>query len=399
MVSRLRGQGPKTFISYAFGNSLALRLARQLTAEGFQVALPDDTFLLGQPSLRSALESYIRDAEVVVPVLDRKANRSQWVQRELEAAVKYQRLVLPVVQDRETLPGLVKDIPYLTERNIDALIPAALSKFALLPLDPAKPYQLLEGGLRKYLTSETEYVRVILDSDNLTGQLAKDTAATAEQANLKQPDLRRIIEQQVLTSIEHAVRMMDQAQLILPQFRTALEAVLVRWGAEGAERANWSSRVFQRLTRLLVGLNLLNIGETLPPTMFPGYWRGGGEAVGKALAETRNEGLSYCPQDKMEQWVLTLRSADGRYGWFEVVFESSKGNHFRGYFPDRGDLREMAQRYHARPEEYIDSYWWADFGLPQLLTRAARLAARFSDSRYLESIVWTLADYESSGVP
>lgn len=68
-----------------------MRLARQLTAEGFQVTLVDDTFLLGQPSLGAALESHFRDSEVVVPVLDRKANRSQWIPRELEAAVKFNR--------------------------------------------------------------------------------------------------------------------------------------------------------------------------------------------------------------------------------------------------------------------------------------------------------------------
>ena len=126
MAPKLRGQGPRTFISYAFGNDLAPRLARGLTEAGFQVTLVDDRSLLGRPSLGAALDELIRAAEVVIPVLDRKANASRWVLHELEAAANYQRPLFPVVQEVDDLPGLVQDVPYLTEQNLDALAPSIL---------------------------------------------------------------------------------------------------------------------------------------------------------------------------------------------------------------------------------------------------------------------------------
>ena len=224
------------------------------------MTLVDDTTLLGQPSLAAALDGHIRDAEVVVPVLDRKANSSPWVLRELEVAVNHKRLLLPVVQDPESLPSPIRDIPYLTEQNIDALVPAALARFALLPLDPAEPYQLSAEGLRKYLASGTDYVRVILDSDNLIGQLAEDTPVMAEQASQKRPDLQKSFEQQCRKYLDRAVRMMDQAQLALPRYRAALEAILVRWGVERAERV---AGPFQRLLHLSWGLTCWNSGQVL----------------------------------------------------------------------------------------------------------------------------------------
>ncbi len=59
--------------------------------------------------------SPVRQPEVVVSVLDTKANASEWVRRELQTALAGERLILPVVQDEAALPPSVRDIPYRKE--------------------------------------------------------------------------------------------------------------------------------------------------------------------------------------------------------------------------------------------------------------------------------------------
>jgi hypothetical protein len=231
---------------------------------------------------------------------------------------------------------------------------------------------------------------VILDSENLTGQLAAAAPEIAEQVTRQRPDLREVIERQVREPLERAVRRMDRTQPVLLKYRATLEESLSSDREDWVERAQGS---YQRLTRLLVGPNLLEVAETLPPSRFPGYWIEASESVTGALADCQNANLPDS-QETREQWALTLANDDSRDGWVEVVFLSSKGNPFRGYFPDRGDLREMV-RWQERPATYLDTHLWAEVGLPQLVKRAAGSPAR----QHLESVVWSLRDYEKSGFP
>lgn len=161
------------------------------------MTLVDNRSLLGEPSLTQALHNLICDAELIVPVLDAKANRPEWVKKELAIAKDLNCVVIPVVQDEESLPELVKDIPYLSDEDLDEVLPAALRRYALLPMDPSNPCQFAGAPLREYLESTTDCVRQIVDSNNATGRLADGLAQAVECATAAQPDLRQTIEKQV----------------------------------------------------------------------------------------------------------------------------------------------------------------------------------------------------------
>lgn len=393
MVVKLRGQGPKTFISYSFGNPLASGLAERLLTEGFQVTLVDDRSLLSAPSLSSSLVDLIQQAEIVVPVLDAKANCSQWVQFEIATAMRSNRIVLPLVQDNESLPTLVRDIPYITERNLDALVPAVLKHFALLPLDPRAPFQLEPNCLRAYLESDRQYTRVIWDSSDLTGQLLSKIPESVRLATEQQPDLRSSIELQVSGSLKRGIRLIDRAQQFLPRFRNAIESTLQRYGSQLVER---SIGPWQRMTRLITGIQLLEVAQVLHPEFSPEYWEEGGESISNALRDYQ-ACVRHGPPDA-HMWALRYRGDEARNGWLDVYFIPRDGLDFRGLIP-KTEYVSLAVQCRERPASFLDPWHWADFGIPQLFRQAVVLADRFDEIGYLDSIVWNLDDYTKSSPP
>ncbi len=387
MATKLRGQGPQTFISYGFGNPLAPKLAQRLATEGFQVTLITDVTLLGQPSLAGALEERIRKAEIVVPVLDSKANQSAWVLREIELAQQYGRMILPVVQDADHLPAPIHDIPYVREDNMEALIPAALAPFGLLPLDFAKPYELQNEPLRSYLSSSESFLRVILDTDDLIGRLLDATGEAVLKATAATPMARSSIEQAVRGSLESCARLMDRAQPLLPRFRQALEDALSAYGPKRVQR---SMAAWQRMIRLLVGRNLLQIASRLLPGLHPTYWGAGTAAMAEAQSQVAT-------MNNTALWALTYRGDEAPRGWLEVSFTSGNGEEFRGYIPKSQNIALSAQ-VGEPPAGFLEPYQWADFGLPQVVSRAVVLADRFGDDAFTASIAWNLEEYTHSSL-
>lgn len=395
MALKLRGQGPKTFISYAFGNTLAPKLAEQLTEAGFQVTLVVDTSLLGERSLAQALERLIQNAELVVPILDAKANSSNWVLHELTIAQRLGRVIMPIVQDERSLHDTVRDIPFLTEQTIDALIPAAISRYALLRLDPLAPYQLSIESLQEYLQSETEPIRVILDVDDYSGQLMDLIPDTVAQATENQPELRNVIESQVRKPLERCIREMDRAQPLLPGFRAAVENALQRYGPDRVKR---SIAPWQRMTRLLIGTELFAIESTLPASVFPQYWVQAGPSVDAEVKKVKSLSSSHASQTSSSIWALEYIGNEATDGWIDVYFQAVQGDDFRGYIPKTQFVVD-AVRFRDSPVSFFEPYQWADFGLPQLFKRALMLADRFSDDSFVHSIAWDLSEYESASPP
>lgn len=396
MATKLRGQGPKTFISYGFGNTLAPRIAEYLTAEGFQVTLIVDTMLLGEPSLSAALDRHIGAAEVVVPVLDRKANQSIWVQKEVETAIGHGRIVLPVVQDPETLPDRVRDIPYLSEHNYQLLVPTALKRFALLPLDPERPYLFRDDNLSEYLFGGREVSRVILDSDDFTGQLLDRLPEVIDRLTEAPPPLRATVERQARSALSQLIRAMDRAQPALPQFRGCVNEALARWGEQRLPRivAAW-----QRLARLLVGHGLVAAADTFWPERYSEFWGTATRGMNEShLAARPSDRTCYWARDHETHWALTHRGNEAVDGWSEVVFEAPNRPHFRGYFPTTTDVTDMLA-WQAKPSKYLDNFLWAEIGLPQVVNDAVAYPGDAIDNSWIETTVWTLADFMQSGRP
>ena len=80
----LRGYGPRVFVSYSFSDSAIVKqLEAFLIEKGFQVRVEDDTSLFNE-KLTTAIPRRMADAEVFIQVLTTSANRSRWVERELD---------------------------------------------------------------------------------------------------------------------------------------------------------------------------------------------------------------------------------------------------------------------------------------------------------------------------
>lgn len=389
---KLRGRGPATFISYAFGNVLAPQIDQMLRREGFPVTIVDDTKLLGEPSLSAALERLVGESELVVLVLDSAANRSNWVAQELAVAKRLGRVIIPVVEDEATLNEAVRDIPYLTKANVNALAPSALSRYGQLPLDSRNPCQFAPEPLVAYLRSETEFVRTILDSGNVTGCLWESASTTVEQATRAQPQSRTAIEKQVREALEPCIRMLDRADSLLPRFREAVGHALERYGPKRTAR---SIAPWQRMIRMTIGTRLLAVAEMLPASAYPGYW---GEAT--ASIEAASKALQRAPRSASTEaravWALQTLGDEGPNGWIKASFQA-ENSEFQGYLPNSGFIAD-GLRAREEPLQFLEPHQWADFGLPQLFARALLLADRFEDASFTDSIAWNLEDYRSSAL-
>lgn len=186
---------------------------------------------------------------------------------------------------------------------------------------------------------------------------------------------------------------MDLAQSLLPRFRSAIEKALERYGPERVQR---SVPAWQGMSRLLIGTELLSIARTLPPSLFPDLWGAGCESLQAELDVVRSLEESQV-EDASTIWALELQGSEGPNGWLEVYFQASTGDDFRGYIP-KVERVVSAVRYDERPESFLDSYQWADFGLPQLFRRRIVLADRFQEDGFLEALRCDLEDYRSASL-
>lgn len=192
-VVALRGYGPRVFISYSFSdNEIAESLEFALKARGFQVRREDDTSLFNE-KLTEAIPRRIADSEVFIQLLTTTANRSSWVERELDWMFEQRKagtglIFLPIVLDKATMPDRLKEWWFmelsdrkLTEATLDAVERLCLKSVHLLRLDDDDPLSINPHDLESALLAlPKDGRRVILDSDGKLMQWVQDTLAFAE---------------------------------------------------------------------------------------------------------------------------------------------------------------------------------------------------------------------------
>lgn len=197
----LRGYGPRVFISYSFVDTpIAEALDLALTARGFQVRREDDTSLFNE-KLTDAIPSRMASAEVFIQLLTGTANRSMWVERELDWMFERRNagsgmVFLPIVFDKSTLPERLKEWWFLdvgevklSDQALQAIERLCLKSVHLLKLAEDDPLNVdqrdLEAALREI---PGDGRRLILDSDGKLLRWAQDTLAFAETVDSEYRD-------------------------------------------------------------------------------------------------------------------------------------------------------------------------------------------------------------------
>jgi len=196
----LRGYGPRVFISYSFADStIAQPLEESLRAKGFQVRREDDTSLFNQ-NLTEAIPRMLADAEVFIQLLTTSANRSTWVERELDWMFQQRDagtgvIFLPIVFDKSNLPDRVKDWWYLdlsgglTPQAMDAIERLCLKSVHLLRLAEDDPCSVVDTDLEEMLrNAPQDGKRIILDSDGKLLAWAHETIAFVDGIESEHPE-------------------------------------------------------------------------------------------------------------------------------------------------------------------------------------------------------------------
>jgi len=102
------------FISYADEDGLIAReLTRKLEAEG-QSVFRDHAIAAGD-EFTTTIKRALSEAAVVVVLLSRNSNRSQWVEAELRSALQSGHVIIPVLLDEEATDNWVW--PLISDRH------------------------------------------------------------------------------------------------------------------------------------------------------------------------------------------------------------------------------------------------------------------------------------------
>jgi hypothetical protein len=364
------GQGPKVFISYSFGNPLAPRLADNLTVIGYRVRIVDDTMLLGTPTLESALAELVREAEVVMPVLDAKANRSRWVKVEIELGLAHRRPIIPIVQDETELSPLVAGIAYLLELSpepsvacLQALRRAVEAFYLGVPLDSRAPFLFDEEVVLRFMATEKRsrpLIRLIIDPFGTFPRMLDSLRDHAAQ--LLPPGPGQLAGVDLTEPVEMCVRLVDRLQNLLGDYRDALRVALDSYGSDLSLR---SLSAWQRLMRLVVGRPLLALAKRWPRELLVELLGDSGAALAVAHddAAAFRDDNSVC-NDHTFTWAMQYRSprpkgpynrAPGKGGWFWCGFRADRGPRMRfvGFLPACERIADGV-KYAQRPATYVE---------------------------------------------
>jgi len=218
----LRGYGPRVFISYSFADSaIAKPLESSLRVKGFQVQREDDTSLFNQ-KLTEAIPRRVADAEVFIQLLTTTANRSAWVERELDWMFKQREagtgvIFLPIVFDKSTLSDRLKEWWYLdlsgglTPEALDAIERLCLKSVHLLRLADDDPFSVVDSDLEEVLRNvPQDGKRIILDSDGKLLAWTHDTIAIAEGIESEHRDSFLAQEKSKLDRLVTRLKILDE---------------------------------------------------------------------------------------------------------------------------------------------------------------------------------------------
>lgn len=402
-----RGRGPKVFISYGFGNTLAVPLAHLLEGQGFQVTLIDRQTLVGEQDLHIALRQRIRAAEVLIPILDEKANRSVHVDAEIQTAKEFNIPLVPIVQSEDGLHESIRQIPYtsepgpiLSKMTADVIASKILDWYPRIPLDADQPYQFAETALQTLLQrNETvRTIRILLDIDDVTGAVRRGASAAIAKLTASQPEIRSIVEQQLGRNIDTIIATLNGVEVALINFGKAVTDSMQNYGVESLSRqiAPW-----QRLLRLLTSDQWHVIFGTVPPSHCPELWKTDGTRIESALATWKEfEHDNSVHQSTFISWSLSYPAGYSRPvtrgGWIRMkLVDPEGGTHFI-YLP-RVDRIAHAIESKTPPERFLEGYEWADFVIPQILAGLGRDSVRRRANDPLELIYWRMSDFETRG--
>jgi hypothetical protein len=112
--------GGEIFLSYSRRDARLMRRVRaDLRAAGFHV-WTDESLKPGTPSWLTAIEDAIRSSLCVIVLLSPDAKKSEWVEKELQAARLHRKQIIPLLargDEKSSMPMLINSMQYADIRT------------------------------------------------------------------------------------------------------------------------------------------------------------------------------------------------------------------------------------------------------------------------------------------
>jgi hypothetical protein len=398
-VQRLRGQGPRVFISYSYGDAdLARGLRDDLNRIGAIVRMEDESTLLGRP-LVEVLPDRIAGNEVFLQLVTPTSAASEWVAREFAWATSAERrpgIALAIVVGGATPPSAVSEFGYfpapdgLTPAVLTVVANTALRALALLPLDSREPFQLSDQALDRIGSLASDRRCPLIDSENL---LLRSIDATIQAAlAISAPHGPQVVTQQqsVLGSAQLMLAVIDR---LLPHVAARLPRLFEQhWGPVDAQR--FLHEALQRFTRLTVGGELIRLATDWPTQVAP-VLAGGIDACAEAAKRigafaARHYGQGLTP------WAL---DAGGEQAWLELGFDPQPGRAgVHVLLPDDfDDIARLSLQVTVSPEAEIKTGAWLRYAVPQVLSSFVHNNTPDDVAGAVEMIGWEVTDFRRVG--
>ena len=244
--------GPRVFVSYSFSNAGATAFRDCLLDAGFAVEFIEATTLLGEQSLSTALIERIRAADYIVPLIDRAAAGSRYVQLEIETARSAGIPVIPVLTDDVEPAGILADIPCLTGGTPAGVRDAVVQRMSPLVFAASEPMHLTDASMQILMTTGAA---PFVDADQLLLRSAREVLAAIEDTGHQDAIAQSVGMWRGLYDGLQELR-----DVALP-YRAALEPLLARW----REPDKGYARSWNALTALLVGRHLNRLAWMFGP--------------------------------------------------------------------------------------------------------------------------------------
>lgn len=404
----MRGVGPRTFISYSFGDKdIANAVRNHLADAGFRTRMEDETSLLNE-RLPDALARRIEDAECFIQILTESANRSHWVNEELELAEEKRSrdegfTIIPIVLHKESLGGRAQQWVYvdatagLTRDVLELVSEAGVRSIRRVRVDQGRPVTLLSPDIDGLLQGEDSR-RVILDADGywfdcldkLLTWACVDPDKPGRVFIAQEEDRRRRLPWTL-------VRADAAARILARELRASLERGFVERETAKLAFEAYYRLVFQQYFWLIAQF-ASQAGLLALTDDFNGLPRFGRDDTLEADAA-----FAWALRPALDERARLVS-----WGSHEVI---KTGMQARGdkhsayiYFPrsalanDWMDFRD--------PQALILQRDWVMFGMPQVASRAVILTQRHNPETADEAfddidkrMGWALSDYQDIGPP
>jgi len=405
-TTKLRGHGPRVFISYSFRDrKLAERVEEVLTNRGFQVRREDETSLVNQ-KLTEAIPRRIAQSEVVIQLLTASSNASAWVRSEFACASSlktdgHKIVLLPIVLDRTDLSDEVKEWWFLdlaqsgiTDEALDQIETICLDAIHLLPLCEDDPFSLAEPALIKALKeAPSDGKRLLVDSKGVLIQWALDTLSYAEA--IDSPHKAQFISQEKkrLERLDHFLKIVDEVVRKL-----AIEAT--RALADYEDPAVRALPALRHFMKMLLGDLVVKAADVAPPAPHPLR-----STLGEIVETARRSNLANHSQGYRNPGLYAWALEEQESGMVQMGMDSDD---YRGVpvdvprkiFGSMADAYTMIPGFGFDPKGELQSYTFVDYVLPQIAIHATYNLTNESTIRQDmdETYAWKLEQYRTMGL-